>query len=39
MLPATVKASVPLASPRARTVHGPMAKLTTANEKIVLAKS
>ena len=34
-----MNASVPLASPRARTVHGPIAKLTMANEKIVFAKS
>ena len=34
-----MKANVPFASPNARTVHGPIAKLTMANEKMVFAKS
>jgi len=38
-LAATVNASVPLVSPSAAVVHGPMAKLTMAKLKIVLAKS
>ncbi len=38
-LAAAVKAKVPFVSPRASVVHGPMAKLTMAKLKIVLAKS
>ena len=36
---ATVKARVPFVSPRNEVAHGPIAKLTIANEKIVFAKS
>ena len=38
-LAAAVKARVPVLSPRAVVAHGPMAKLTMAKLKIVLAKS
>ena len=39
IMAAAVKARVPVRSPRAAVVHGPMAKLTMAKLKIVLAKS
>ena len=38
-LPASVKKKVPVVSPSAVVAHGPIAKLTMAKLKIVLAKS